>query len=315
MQITKEQIMDLKKSMLDYVREKGPVIPINLSKATGSTTIFAGAVLSEMIAQRQVKLTNAKIGSSPLYYCPGQEEKLVMLRQYLGQRPKEAFDTLKEQKILHDRSCEPWQRVALREIKDFAMPIYIEINGQQEIFWRWYLLPEEDAIKEIKNTLEEEEKKNLPKEEPKIAAEETKPAALIEETPEPTKTEIPIIEEIKEAKPKKQRKKKEKKPENNFYMELLKMFNEKKIGIMEQKVLKPGKEFNFVIKVPSPLGQLNYLAIAKNKKKVSDSDISMAFSEGLNSKMPVMYISSGELSKKAEKYIESSMKGVVFKKI
>src|SRR3989344_2431669 len=149
-QITKEEIIELKKKMLDYVKANGPVIPINLSKVTGSSTIFAGAVLSEMISQRLVKLTNAKIGGSPLYYCAGQEEKITRLREYLGQRPKQAFDLLKEQKILHDRSCEPWQRVALREIKDFAMPIYIQINGEQEIFWRWYLMPEEEEVIEVK---------------------------------------------------------------------------------------------------------------------------------------------------------------------
>lgn len=308
MQITKEQIMDLKKRIVDYVREKGPVIPINLAKETGCSTIFAGAILSEMIAQRIVKITSAKIGSSPLYYCPGQEEKIASLREYLSQRPKQAFDLIKEHKILYDRSCEPWQRVALREIKDFAMPIYIQINGEQEIFWRWYMLPEEDAVKQIKTILEKEEQeaklpiieeiKEIQKELEVIK--KLEPKEIIEE---------PIIEK---PKPKK---KKEKKEADKFYKDILKMFAEKKIEIVEQKVLKPGKEFNFMIKVPSNVGVISFLAIARDKKKINDADITMAFSEGLNLKMPVMYLSQGELNKKAEKYLETQMKSVLFKKI
>lgn len=303
--------MDLKKRIVDYVREKGPVIPIHLAKETGCSTIFAGAILSEMIAQKIVKVTSAKIGSSPLYYCPGQEEKIASLREYLSQRPKQAFDLIKEHKILYDRSCEPWQRVALREIKDFAMPIYIQINGEQEIFWRWYMLSEDDAVKQIKTILEQEEKKQeLPViEEVKEVQKELEVTKKVE-----TKKEIVEIKEpaIEETKPKK---KKEKKEADKFYKDILKMFADKKIEIVGQKVLKPGKEFNFMIKVPSNVGLISFLAIARDKKKVSDADITMAFSEGLNLKMPVMYLSQGELNKKAEKYLETQMKSVLFKKV
>ena len=311
-QITKEEIIELKKKMLDYVKANGPVIPVNLSKVTGSSTIFAGAVLSEMISQRLVKLTNAKIGGSPLYYCAGQEEKITRLREYLGQRPKQAFDLLKEQKILHDRSCEPWHRVALREIKDFAMPIYIQINGEQEIFWRWYLMPEEEAIIEIKRVLDEEEKKQKPQEPKRI--EEV--IAVQTNNPEIAKEEKTIEQKSEPIKEKtKPKKKKEKIDIDNFYKGILKLFADKNIDILEQKIIKQGKDFNFVIKIPSNIGSLNYLVIARDKKKVSDSDITMAFSEGLNIKLPVIYLSQGELSKKAGKFLESNMKGVVFKKI
>ena len=55
------------------------------------------------------------------------------------------------------KEFEAAEDTALREIKDFAMPIYIQINGEREIFWRWYMLSEDDAVKEIKTILEKEE--------------------------------------------------------------------------------------------------------------------------------------------------------------
>jgi len=315
MPITKEQISELKQKMYNHVKEHGPVIPVHLTKIAGSSTIFTGAVLSEMVSQKQVKVTNAKIGGSPMYYCHGQEEKIEMLREYLGQRPKQAFDLIKEQKILHDRSCEPWQRVALREIKDFALPITIEINGTQEIFWRWHLLPEDEAVQEIKKAVEEQEKNNGTATEAKKTDLEQKNAAALTVDEVKEVTQKVLSNNANDKAVKKPRKKREKKSDDAFYRGILQMFSEREIDIVEQKILKPGKEFNFIVKVPSNLGELNYLAIAKAKKKVNDSDITMAFSEGINSKMPVMFLSQGELSKKAQKFLASHMKGVLFKKI
>src|SRR3989338_3156804 len=127
-------MQELKFKVLEYVRMRGPVIPVQISKQIGSNILFAGAVLSELFAGGKIKISTAKIGGSPVYYFPGQESRLTMLYPYLHQREKHVYDLLKDKKILHDKSLEPVERVALREIKDFACPI--QVNN--ELFWRWY---------------------------------------------------------------------------------------------------------------------------------------------------------------------------------
>src|SRR3989338_1959141 len=98
----------LREKVLQFVKEQGPVLPVRISKFISSqsdatllqnnnkliatNTLFAGALLSELIANRLLKATIAKIGGSPLYYVLGQEPKLVTLRYHLSERPRMAFD-------------------------------------------------------------------------------------------------------------------------------------------------------------------------------------------------------------------------------
>ena len=44
---------------------------------------------------------------------------------------------LRVKKVLRDISLEPVMRVALRELKDFAIPLNVKINGNSEVFWKF----------------------------------------------------------------------------------------------------------------------------------------------------------------------------------
>ena len=126
-------ILSLRNDILNYVAKNGPVLPVQISKQINNNIIFAGAVLSELVASKKVKISNSKIGGSPVYYISGQEYKLSMLYPYLKDVHKKVYDLLKEKKILQDISVEPWQRVALREIPDFANMLRTRDN---QIFWK-----------------------------------------------------------------------------------------------------------------------------------------------------------------------------------
>ena len=55
---------------------------------------------------------------------------------------------------------------------------------------------------------------------------------------------------------------------------------------------------------------------AKNKKKVSDQDIMLAHQKGQNKKMPTLFLTTGEQTKKSKEYLEKTLKGfMIFKKI
>ena len=162
------KVLELKSKVLSFVQSRGPVIPIKVAKHFGSNTIFISAILSELISGNQLRLTKAKIGSSPLYYAPGQEAKLGdALKDYLKQYPKKAFDLLKDNKVLRDVDCEPAMRAALRDIPDFAVPLKVTIEGNEELFWKWHVLENEDTKILINNILERIYNKEKPKEEVK----------------------------------------------------------------------------------------------------------------------------------------------------
>ena len=78
---------------------------------------------------------------------------------------------------------------------------------------------------------------------------------------------------------------------------------------MKCEIIKKGREIDFIVEVPSNLGNLFYYVKAINKKVVSNGDLSLAFNNGQKEKLPVMYLSNGKLSKKTEKFIEDNFKG------
>ena len=81
-----------------------------------------------------------RVGSSPLYFIQGQEPMLEKFAEHLKSKEREAFTLLKEKSFLKDLEQLPAIRVALREIKDFAIPFR---NGE-EIVWRFLTAQEAD---------------------------------------------------------------------------------------------------------------------------------------------------------------------------
>lgn len=145
--------MITKETILNLVKAKGPLIPINITKELGGNTIFVGAILSELSSSKQIIVSTLKIGGSPLYYVSGQESKLQNFSNYLNEKDRRTFDLLADKKILRDNTQTPLIQVSLRAIKDFAKPLQVKVNGQDEIFWKWYLLTDSQAVEFIKDLL------------------------------------------------------------------------------------------------------------------------------------------------------------------
>src|SRR3989344_6354566 len=129
-------LVERKEKLLALVKMKGPMLPIDASKAIGMDSVFTGAMLSELASSKKIKITNVKIGGSPLYYVDGQETKLQDLMKYLNGKDKEVAEKLRAEKLVRDNDCKPLERVSLRQIKDYAIPIRITNNNEIETFWR-----------------------------------------------------------------------------------------------------------------------------------------------------------------------------------
>lgn len=138
-------VSSIKEKILGYIKEKGPSLPANLTKITGMSLTFTSAILSELLAERKIKISNLKIGSSPLYYLEGQEERLEGFIDNLKPIEKDAFFKLKQNKILEDEKQSPQIRVAFRSLKDFAIPIKVG----EKLFWKYHLLSDEKAIEAV----------------------------------------------------------------------------------------------------------------------------------------------------------------------
>lgn len=293
-----EQLRD---TVLQLVRQHGPVLPVQISKLVNRDILFASAILSELVDNKLIKISHAKIGSSPVYYAPGQEEKLQILYNGLPEKEKQAYNLLKERKILRDKGAEPAIRVALRSIRDFALPIEIELNNEKEIFWRWHLISQYDAQSLIKAEI------LIAPKQPQQEVQQ--PSKTIELKPE-TRVEQKFLQvALPEPKPKAKT--------STPFLDIIKSFTSfSKIEIVEHETVRKNTEFNFIARIPSNIGPLDFFISAKNKKSISEADLSLAHQKGVAKKLPVLFLTTGNLTKKASVYMEKNLKGyLIYKQI
>jgi len=286
-----------------------PLQPTNVAKALGKDSFMASAMLADLASKGKLKISNIKVGSSPLYYVPGQEASLQEFIKSLNEKDQKTVILLSEKKILRDKELDPLTRVSLRQTKDFSIPLEVGLNEQRELFWKWYLLSNEDAEKLIKEML------NI--KEPEIKKEQSiqiEQPILQQEKQEDQRTEKRVRRKRVEKQEKIETIEQELNKETNvdFDNNVKKFFQENKIIIQEQLIQKKNSEL--LLEIPSPVGTLNYYCVVKDKKKITDGDLSNAFVQGQLRKLSILFITRGELTKKAEEMLKQ-LKGLTFKKI
>jgi len=65
-----------REDVFQKVRQIGPTIPARIVKSLGGDTFLIGAILSDLLKNKQIKYTNIKLGGSPFYYTSEQKPKL-----------------------------------------------------------------------------------------------------------------------------------------------------------------------------------------------------------------------------------------------
>lgn len=302
--------METRDKILELVKAKGPVLPVQISKEIGSNILMASAHLAELTASNRLKISTIKVGGSPLYYLPGQEPMLQKFTGNMNDKEKKAFDLLNQNKVLRDSEQEPVIRVALREIKDFAVPLNVIHNDNKEIFWKWYLTSNEEAENLIKQKLEILEKpieKIIEKTDEIIQKQEAKEQKIGQKPIETTQKQIKQKKEPKKYKPRDK--------EDHFLNDIMEFFERNKISVISTDTIKKNSEIDFIVEIPSVVGNLQYYCKARNKKRISDSDLSQAYVKGQLKRLPVIVLSPGELSAKAQEMIGKELSNLTFKKI
>jgi hypothetical protein len=247
-----------------------------------------------------LKVSTVKVGGSPVYYLPEQTSMLQDFSKYLPNKEKEAYELLKEKKVLRDAAQEPAIKVALRNMKDFAWPLNATINNNKELFWKWYLTENEDAVGLIKGIMGV-------KEEPK--------QKKVEEREKEIKQETGRKEETKHEEPRKSEEKPIKTTEDGFLTAILGYFSKNNIKVLNKEVIKKNSEIDFNVELQSAVGYLRYYCKAKAKKRINDGDLSAAYVQGHLRKLPVLFLSYGEPTKRAKEMLNKEFQNIVFKKI
>ena len=330
--------------ILYFLKVVGPTIPSKVAKNINTEILLASAHLSDLAAQGKVKISSLKIGGTPLYYLQGQEEQLYHFAAgNLNPKDFQVLEILKQQKILREGSLDLLSRVALRSLKDFAVPLHVTISGNKELFWKWHLLSDEEAAASIKQMLfvreqaipvspEIEEQQLLQASAPVPAHQEEKQLEsdscslqydeALEEESDFRQQELPnseLQEELQEKiekvlsqnKPKAVKSKRSRKPklegdrfENDIFLPWAEQYLAgKEIIIQEREIVRKNAEVNLLIKVPSVMGTVTYFCKAKKKAKCDEGDVSAAYMEAQIKKLPLLFMYTHELTKKAQEML------------
>jgi len=298
--------------ILNLMKIKGPIIPVQAAKELNTSILMASAMLGEMSSQGLLKMSSLRFGGSPVYYIPGQEEQLYNFLSHLNEKDQRTVNLLKEKIVLRDSALEPLTRVSLRQVKDFAQPLDVTVGDQHEIFWKWHLAPDSRVEELIGKILNPEGKKEAEQPAPKPKQEAEVPKLAKQEIVKPAKQET-LVEPAKalEKKPAKT----EVQPADSFIEKIVGYFKANNIIILEQSLVKKNTEADFIIQLPTPVGELHYYCKAKGKKTISDDDLAQVFARGQMKKLPVLLLSTGALTKKAQAAIKGDFSSVTFKRI
>jgi hypothetical protein len=321
---------EVKQRILKYLEDHGPELPVHIAKYMSMNSIFASAFLSEMAGEGLIKISDMKVGGSPVYY---PQSRVALLENYiksLGGKEKEACLLLKEKGILRDDEQTPAIRVALRGLKDFAFPF----KKDEKSFWRYFLVSEDEVrirMQETKETPKQEEKpkaeetkeeKNIGQKAEKIIEQQEKKNEELEkinheleekkleleklkqEIESRVKTTPEVKSEVKipEKTPKKIKPKPKKKPvaDESFLNEIKQILEKKQIAIINIESFDKKQVIARVKIIESE----NLLA-AFNRKHISDSDILKVSKRAQLMNIPYYILLKGEASKKTKEVIEA----------
>jgi len=275
---------EIKERIISVLKSKGPSLPVHIAGEIKSSILFSSAFLSELVSEKRIKISHMKVGSSPLYFLTGQEPSLEKFPQYLKSKEKEAFLLLKEKKFLKDKDQNPAIRVALREIRDFALPF----KSGEEIIWRYFLVPESEFKIREEKPVEMEIKKPV-----LVQGEMEKPLDI-------------LIKEEPEIKPKKRKvyKKKGSGKEEKFFSDVKEFLSANSIDLLDIKNF--GKK-EIILRVKDKGDEK--LLVAYNKNKIGEDDIIKASKKASKENLPYMILGLGGPLKKIDRFIEA-LKGL-----
>jgi len=315
----------IKSDILQFLTDNGPSLPVQISRYIKVDTLFTSAFLSELLGQQKIKMSNMRVGSSSVYFIPGTESGLEKYSEYLKSKEKEAFNILKTHSFLEDEIEHPAIRVALREIKDFA----IAFTRNNRLIWRYFLVSEndyndsEETQKEIRESPKEkiEEKKENVKEE--VIKEKSKEIGKIETKDINSNSKIPGGREIKKAEEKKdgeiktenvKTEKPKEKVRSEFCLKTMEFILDNKWKIIKE-ISHKLKEYNCLTQIQTDLGPMIFLTIAKDKKSVTQTDMTKILGEAQAIPLPALILSTGDIQKKAQAFLEKFSSVLKVKKI
>jgi hypothetical protein len=263
----------------------------------GTETMLASAFLSTLISKGHVKVSHRKIGSSPLYYVDGQEQKTRdVLYSELNDLEKKALERLRELRVAFKDELYPQERVLLSDLRDFAAYLQITNEAQEFVCWKYYSVTDDEFNSILNSKLNKQE-------EPAIIVEHGE-VILGEEPEQKLLAKTKIFDSEPKIEPKEIVVKKKREPkihQSDFDLKVDEYLKNANIEVLEKNI--GHGESSYLVSTKTPFGHQNYFLKTKNKS-LTESDISKIYVETSSKKYPIILFTPKQLNKKVKAYVE-----------
>ncbi len=317
------------------IQEHGPILPVDIVKKIGGNTILTGALISDLVRKGKVKVTkNIRVGSSPLYYVSGQEERLETFLHLLSESERRAVEILKKNGVIFENEIPELYRIGLMNASDFSIPLNIKYKDTEYHAFKWFLLDAESTKTLIQNKLEETAGKdngspvledqdieeNQTRYEPEQPVSENVTTGPTGDTQETTSNETTETNASTQPHESEQlsislNALQEDIKNDNLLNSLYGLSQTMGFKLRTYDIVRKNREVNAIIRFSSPFGTLTYFAKALDKKRISPSDLYSLFAEAQIKKLPALLITGGELQTQAQKLVDKELTTIKVYKI
>lgn len=273
----------MKDKIIQFIKENGPILPVQVVSTIGGDSFIANAYLSELVESKSLLQSSEKIGSVPLYYLAGQEK-------LMEKKIKDLNFTVKTARTFQKKRVEDTPELDAKR-DDFNKRLEkIEAEESQRKETKKSAL--ERARELIKRTVKRP-RVEVPVrvERPRVEVPVHVERPRVEVRPKVSKPMRPKIERPKDVKA------------PSFSKNALDFLEGLNVDILKSEKIKDNSGA-FIIRAPSSVGPLKFYVKLWSKKRLNKSDIAESYALALEKKLPVIILTNGTVAKTAKKYLK-----------
>jgi hypothetical protein len=276
----------------DVVRT-GPVLPVEVASKLGVDSFLANAYLSQLVEAGKIRQSTERVGNSFVYFLAGQEAQASSRVSNLLQGGKKTArmyassvpagpEVEQKRQAFTQRLAEIEAKEQIRKPAPQQPLLQIAQQKPQAVSET----QKQEFLNTLKPAIESQLKQQI---QPQVA-----PAQLnLPKIPSPQEVFAAVGQKIK----------------STIFMEDGRVV-EKALGflidagaeIIGKELRKKGREADILAIVPTPIGPIKFFVMARDKRTVSEAELSLAFTAGQHKKLPVIYVTNGKLTKSAQNY-------------
>ena len=271
----------MKEKIVEFIRENGPTLPVQIVSKTGGNSFVASAYLSDLVDKKEILQSDERVGSVPLYYLEGQEDLL-----------KKRIDELN----LSNKTARNFQKKKVVETP--------ELDSKRKDFDRRLKeIEDEETHREVKKKSALEKARELIKKTvPKPRIEVPRPKMEVSKPIEQPKIDKPIVRSKVKVPKVVEARKVETVEETAFSKRASEFLETSGVEILKSENLTDNSGA-FIVRAPSSVGPLKFYVKLWSKKRLNKSDVAESYALALEKKMPVIILTNGTVAKTAKKYL------------